>query len=86
LAAGADAVYNSLSGYPSWTGIEQPLPACRGKPGPLSSPLARAPAGGPPPEREDDIDGEDQSGKPCRRARRRRDDAIIWSFIKNKLI
>jgi len=35
---------------------------------------------------EDSVDGEDQGSAAGRRARRRRDERIIWSFIKNKLI
>jgi len=35
---------------------------------------------------EGNSNGEDQGGEPRRRTRRRRDDRIIWSFIKNKLI
>jgi len=33
-----------------------------------------------------EIDGEDQGSSAGRRTRRRRDDRIIWSFLKNKLI
>jgi hypothetical protein len=39
-----------------------------------------------PPPFKDDIDAENQGEEPRRRTGRRRDDPIIWSFIKNKLI
>src|SRR5271169_1422567 len=72
------AVHKFHSGWSEhrlWAVIRAPLSACRGRFRPLSSAPAKAPVSSPPPELDDDIDGEDQSGKPCRRARRRRDDA-----------